>query len=77
MDARDAILADAQKAMQAGDFAEGLAAAERVLAEREGDGEALYLAAVAHRYLGIYDKAEDALARLHAAMPEYGRAWQE
>ena len=77
MDARDEILADAQKAMQAGDFAAALAAAERVLAEQAGDSEALYLAAVAHRYLGNDKMAENTLTRLHEAMPEYGRAWQE
>lgn len=67
----------AQKALQAGDFAQGLALAEAVLAGDPGNGEALYMAAVALRYLKRHEEAEAMLARLHAAMPEYGRAWQE
>ena len=77
MENRDEQLALAQKAMQAGDFAQGLALAEGVLAGEPGDGEALYMAAVALRYLGRHAEASNMLARLHAAMPEYGRAWQE
>ena len=67
----------AQKALQGGDFAQGLALAEEVLARDPGDGEALYMAAVALRYLKRHEEAAAKLARLHAAMPEYGRAWQE
>ena len=70
-------LAAAQKALQAGDFARGLAQAEAVLADAPDNAEALYMVAVAQRYLRQFGQAEDALARLHAAMPEYGRAWQE
>ncbi|MBH5323517.1 tetratricopeptide repeat-containing sulfotransferase family protein [Aurantiacibacter sediminis] len=77
MSERDQQIADAQKALQAGDFAAGLAQAEAVLAEAPDDADALYMAAVAHRYLGHHEKAQEALAKLHAAMPEYGRAWQE
>lgn len=77
MATRDEQLAGAQKALQAGDFAGGLAQAELVLVNAPDDGEALYMAAVAQRYLGQFDKAETALARLHASTPEYGRAWQE
>jgi tetratricopeptide (TPR) repeat protein len=74
---REAQLRAAQGAMQAGRFAEGLALARALLDEDPGDAEALYLAAVAARYLGDFDAAEGWLARLHAASPEYGRAWQE
>ncbi|WP_340587265.1 tetratricopeptide repeat-containing sulfotransferase family protein [Erythrobacter alti] len=70
-------LAAAQKALQAGDFAGGLKRAETVLTDAPDYAEALYMAAVAHRYLGQHEAAETALAQLHAAMPEYGRAWQE
>ena len=77
MTTREERLAAAQKAMQAGDFAGGLADAQRVLADRPDDGEALYMAAVAQRYLGEHAQADETLAKLHAAMPEYGRAWQE
>ncbi|MEN7538602.1 sulfotransferase [Aurantiacibacter flavus] len=77
MSERDEHLALAQKALQAGDFAKGLTLAEQLLASKPDDGEALYMAAVALRYLQRHDEAATMLARLHAAMPEYGRAWQE
>ena len=67
----------AQKALQAGDFARGLSLAEDVLAADANDGEARYMAAVAARYLKQYDRAASHLRELHAANPEYGRAWQE
>lgn len=73
----DAMLKQAQKALQAGDFAMGLDRVKAVLAKSPDDGEALYMAAVAARYLGRPEDAQGYLARLHAAMPEYGRAWQE
>lgn len=77
MSNRDDILAQAQKALQASDFARGLALAEQVLEQDRADGDALYMAAVASRYLEQYDEAQRHLDALHAAMPEYGRAWQE
>ncbi len=77
METREEHLAAAQKALQAGDFARGLAQAEAVLADAADDPDALYMAAVAQRYLGSFDEANQTLVRLHAAMPEYGRAWQE
>ena len=69
--------AEIQKALQAGQFEAGLAMARALLADTPDDGEALYMAAVAARYLKRYDEAAQHLAALHAAMPEYGRAWQE
>ena len=77
MTTRDDRLAQAQQALQAGDFAEGSALVEPLLVDDPADGEALYLAAVAARYLEHFDEADRHLAALHAAMPEYGRAWQE
>ena len=77
MTTRDDRLARAQQALQAGDFAEGSALVEPLLVDNPADGEALYLAAVAARYLEHFDEADRHLAALHAAMPEYGRAWQE
>lgn len=70
-------LKPAQEAMQAGRFAEGLALVRALLESTPEDGEALYLAAVAARYLTDFPAAEGYLDRLHAAIPEYGRAWQE
>ncbi|SHN60459.1 tetratricopeptide repeat-containing sulfotransferase family protein [Erythrobacter sanguineus] len=77
MTTRETQLKSAQDAVQAGRFADGLALAGALLDEAPEDGEALYLAAVAARYLKDFVAAEAYLGRLHAAMPEYGRAWQE
>ncbi|MDP4574863.1 sulfotransferase [Qipengyuania sp. G39] len=77
MASREEQLGSAQKALQAGDFARGLQIAEALLEADPGDAEALYIAAVAARYLERFEQADEHLSRLHAAMPEYGRAWQE
>ncbi len=76
MASREEQLGSAQKALQAGDFARGQSA-EDLLQTDAGDGEALYIVAVAARYLERFEQTEAHLARLHAAMPEYGGAWQE
>ena len=70
-------LQSAQKALQSGQFGAGLDAARALLQENPADGEALYIAAVACRYLERFDDAGVHLSALHAVMPEYGRAWQE
>lgn len=72
-----ALLQSAQDALRAGRFEVALDAASAVLATQADHGEALYLAAVAARYTKRFDRAAELLARLHRAMPEYGRAWQE
>ncbi|MBY6218433.1 tetratricopeptide repeat-containing sulfotransferase family protein [Qipengyuania aquimaris] len=77
MSTRDETLSAAQKALQSGDFGRGKELALALLAEEAADPEALYMAAVASRYLGQFSEAEGHLAALHQAMPEYGRAWQE
>jgi len=77
MTPREDRLASARRAMQAGQFEQGLQDAETLLDQNGQDGEALYLAAVASRYLKRYSEAAAFLERLHTAMPEYGRAWQE
>nr|WP_137676531.1 tetratricopeptide repeat-containing sulfotransferase family protein [Parerythrobacter lutipelagi] len=74
---REAQLAAAQDALKAGDFAVGLRLAEQLLASDAGDAEALYMAAVAARYLEQFAAAARYLQSLHAASPEFGRAWQE
>ncbi|MDN3647258.1 sulfotransferase [Pontixanthobacter aestiaquae] len=76
-DQRAEQLTRAQKLLQAGKFADGLAAAEAMLVAAPDDTDVLYLAAVAARYQGQFDAATEYLERLHAASPEYGRAWQE
>lgn len=77
MSLREDRLKAAQAALQTGEFAEGLSLAEALLVDDREDGEALYIAAVACRYLEQSDAARTYLQRLHLAMPEYGRAWQE
>ena len=77
MDRRDQTLKDAQEVLQANAFERGLALAEAILADVPNDAEALYIAAVANRYLARHQDAQDYLDRLHAQIPEYGRAWQE
>lgn len=77
MAARDEKLKAAQTALQAGDFARGRALADELLALESDDGEALYMLAVASRFSKDFAAAQDALGKLHASMPEYGRAWQE
>lgn len=74
---REEQMLNVQKALQAGQFEAGLEEARALLAEKPDDGEALYMAAVAARYLGRLDEAAGHLRALHSAMPEYGRAWQE
>ena len=77
MATREEQLKSAQDALKAGQFEDGLAYVSSVLVANSDDGEALYMAAVASRYLKRFEDASAYLARLHAAMPEYGRAWQE
>ncbi len=74
---REEALKTVQGRLQAGEFEAGLADLEALLAEDPGDGEALYMAAVAARYLKQFDDAAGYLQQLHRSMPEYGRAWQE
>ena len=58
-----------------------LAAAERIvvaLIDADGnDAEALYILAVCKRFAGDNAAALDAIAKLQALRPAYGRAWQE
>ncbi|MEM6266960.1 MAG: hypothetical protein AAF707_05495, partial [Pseudomonadota bacterium] len=77
MDSREASLKSAQEALQAGEFEAGLAFAKNLLAHEPDDGDAHYIAAVASRYLDRFEAAADHLSKLHEAMPQYGRAWQE
>ncbi|MEO0643984.1 MAG: tetratricopeptide repeat protein, partial [Pseudomonadota bacterium] len=77
MSTREDTLKRAQEALQSGQFEAGLALASEALKSDPGDGDAHYIAAIAQRYLKRFDKAAEHLKALHAAMPEYGRAWQE
>ncbi|KEO88498.1 hypothetical protein EH30_03715 [Erythrobacter sp. JL475] len=77
MTTREDQLKQAQAALQSGQFEAGLELAKVLIGADLLDGEALYMAAVAARYLGRFDEASRHLSSLHSAMPEYGRAWQE
>ena len=74
---REEQLNAAQSALQSGDFSRGLTLAETLVSQDAKDSEAVYIAAVAARYLKQYDAAQKYLATLHSLTPEYGRAWQE
>lgn len=67
----------AQAGMQAGRFSDALSTANDLLSADEEDQDALYLAAVAARYLNAYEDAKTYLQRLKKIAPEYGRAFQE
>ena len=77
MNRREQSLKEAQEALQEHAFERGLSLAEAILSEAPEDSEALYIGAVANRYLARHEAAREQLDRLHALMPEYGRAWQE
>ena len=70
-------IALARDRLQAGRLQEALALAREQLQEDPEDAEALYLKAVALRYLGQTVQALKALARLKACQPGYARAYQE
>jgi tetratricopeptide (TPR) repeat protein len=73
----DLILRDAQKAIQAGDFATAAQITGAILSETPAHKDALYMAAVCARYEG---RSADALAHLDAlksVSPDFGRAYQE
>lgn len=67
----------AQKAVQAGEFARGQGIAEQVLKDSPKDQDALYIAAVCSRYQKQDDDALGYLSRLKNAIPDFGRAYQE
>lgn len=73
----DSRAASAATHLKEGRPAEAAAAAEAVLRADPDHAEALYLFAVASRYLGARDQALTALRRLQALQPDYGRAHQE
>ncbi len=64
-----------QEKMRAGDFAGALALLAP--ASPEAGTEALYLAAVCHRFLRAFGDARACLERVFAAEPEHGHALQE
>ncbi|WP_281500811.1 tetratricopeptide repeat-containing sulfotransferase family protein [Kordiimonas marina] len=71
------MIARATALMQKQDMAGALKMAESTLKAEPDNIDALYLAAVANRYLGNTGDAFALIARLQKARPDYGRAWQE
>ena len=67
----------AQRALQAGRASDAYEIASELLTADPHDQEALYLAAVAARYLGRHSDATAHLRQLKQIAPEYGRAFQE
>lgn len=72
-----ALLEQARVQLQAGNAAGCLASAGGVLAVSPDEDEAIYLQAVALRYLNRLAEAEASVDRLLDLKPGYGRAWQE
>ncbi|MEO1641913.1 MAG: sulfotransferase [Pseudomonadota bacterium] len=67
----------AQAALQAGRFQDAYDITKTILSEAANNKDALYMAAVATRYLGQYEQAAEHLSNLKRVTPEYGRAYQE
>ena len=67
----------ARALVQGRQFAEGLAAAQALLAEVPENRDVLYLVAVSQRYLGRIADALRTLARFQQIHPDYGRLYQE
>lgn len=70
-------LAKATALLQDGKLLEAIDGAQSVLDEDPNQADALYLLAVAQRYLKQYDRALLSIARLKELRPAYGRACQE
>jgi tetratricopeptide (TPR) repeat protein len=63
--------------LEGGRFEEALSAATALLVESPADRDALYMAAIAQRYLNRLHEALAILKRLELAHPEYPRLYQE
>ena len=70
-------LAAIRQAVASKAFGDAERAATQYLARHPDDEEALYLKAVAERYLRQYDQALKTLHRLQSLAPDHGRACQE
>ena len=70
-------LKQAQLQIRAGQFADALDGLANVLQADPDHLEALYMSAVAARYLKKFDTALAFITRLKAVNPEFGRAYQE
>ncbi|MFT4615347.1 MAG: tetratricopeptide (TPR) repeat protein [Bacteroidia bacterium] len=73
----DTALQDIQKKIAAGNFSDALHNIEQLLASDPADTQALYMAAVCHRYTAQYDKAQACLDSLKTLSYDRGRAYQE
>ena len=67
----------ARELLQLGQAGAAALTAERALVDVPNDRDLLYILAVAQRYGRQYEAAEQTLERLRAAVPGYGRAYQE
>lgn len=70
-------LAPIQQKIMAQAFAPAIADLADVLAAEPDNAEALYMAAVCHRYLGQFEQAAARLEHLKQLAPDFGRACQE
>jgi len=74
---RSDLVMQAQKAMQAGQFADAAKHAAALVDANSEDQDGLYIAAVAARYLSDFAGAQSYLQKLKQVAPDYGRAYQE
>lgn len=70
-------LADVQKLLAKGELKLALGELETLLSRSPDDVDALYLQAVAYRYVGAHDQALETLSRLKFLSPSHSRAHQE
>lgn len=76
-DSGEITAATIQKKMASSQFAEALRDIDSLLAINPDDPDALYMAAVCHRYTNAYTQAQDCLDRLMPLPYDRGRVYQE
>jgi len=70
-------LREAQAEISAGRFDAAMGRLVQILSEDGANIDALYMRAVAERYLKRYDEARETLGKLQQLAPDLGRAYQE
>ena len=66
-----------QQKIAAGEFRAALTDTEQLLEQDPGCSDALYMAAVCHRYTAQYEQAQQCLTRLKSGSADRGRVYQE
>ena len=66
-----------KRALQSGNFEQGILLSQQLLDEHHDQTEALYFLAVAQRAKGLIEEANKTINRLLSIAPEHSRAHQE